>query len=54
MIRTLPNGKFTTVLQEVVNNNVLQPGENNIEFKIVGGAGKLKISDVVLHYQRDI
>jgi len=51
---TLPDGPFVTTLQELVNANVLQNGVNNFEFAIVGGTGTLNISDVVLHYQRDI
>lgn len=51
---TLPDGPFVTSLHELVNANVLQNGANNFEFAIVGGAGTLNISNVVLHYQRNI
>jgi hypothetical protein len=51
---TLQDGPFVTVLHELVNQNVLQVNNNNIRFAIVGGAGTLNISDVILHYRRNI
>lgn len=51
---TLPDGPFVTALQEVINANVLVAAGNSFEFALVGGSGTLNISDVVLHYQRDI
>jgi hypothetical protein len=51
---TLQDGPFVTVLHELVNQNALQVNNNNIRFAIVGGVGTLNISDVILHYRRNI
>lgn len=41
-------------LQEVINANVLQHGNNTIHFHPISGVGEMLYSDIVLHYQRDI
>lgn len=45
--------RFNT-LHEVIDADVLKVGTNNIVFRIIDGSGTLNISNVVLHYQRDI
>jgi len=41
-------------LHEVIAANLLKQGTNSIEFRIVGGTGKLEFGDVVLWWQRDV
>ncbi|MFN8471511.1 MAG: hypothetical protein U0822_04770 [Anaerolineae bacterium] len=50
----LPDGAFVTGLQTVIGPRHLQHGVNTIEFSIAGGTGTLEVSDVVLHYQREM
>ena len=50
----LPDGAFVTGLQPVIGPHQLHHGVNTIEFSIAGGTGTLEVSDVVLHYQREM
>ncbi|MEM7794070.1 MAG: hypothetical protein AAF579_06395 [Cyanobacteria bacterium P01_C01_bin.118] len=46
--------KNFTFLHENMSTNTLNAGENNIEFRVTGGTGTVRISDVVIFYRRDI
>jgi hypothetical protein len=45
---------FFVATHEVIAQDVLQAGTNQIEFRTWFGSGVLTIGDVVLHYERDI
>lgn len=47
-------GFQVNTLHEVIAANLLKQGANSIEFRIVGGTGKLEFGDVVLWWQRDV
>ena len=51
---TFSEFRSSSTLHEVIDQNVLQAGENSIKFRIEGGTGGVRFSDVVLFYQRDV
>jgi hypothetical protein len=54
---TLSGSRPSSTLHEVVNSDMLKAdGENEIEFILeeLDGRGKVRLSDVVLYYKRDI
>lgn len=48
------SGFRSNTLHEVIAADLLKQGTNSIEFRIVGGTGKLEFGDVVLWWQRDV
>jgi hypothetical protein len=38
-------------LNETMNPNKINAGENNIEFRVTGGTGTVRISDVAIFYR---
>ena len=51
---TFSEFRSSSTLHEVIDQNVLKACENSIKFRIEGGTGGVRFSDVVLFYQRDI
>ena len=48
------NSHHLMTLHEIMGGDYLQVGQNEIRFHIYSGSGKLKLSDVVLWWQRDV
>ncbi|MEO1296756.1 MAG: hypothetical protein AAFW75_13290 [Cyanobacteria bacterium J06636_16] len=50
------DGETCQTVHEIVNRNVLtlDPGLDILRFSALSGSGTVSISDVVLHFQRDI
>ena len=54
-IRTITNtGNHFGSLHEVLGGSNLKVSDNTIEVAITGGSGSVTVSDVMLHFQRNI
>jgi hypothetical protein len=53
-IRTINvTGNFFASIHEILGGSNLVHGENTLEVRIVGGSGRVDVSDIVLWFQRD-
>ncbi len=56
-IYTIPTGHHVGTLHEILNPGILQNNPNNVEFLLESpksGSGSVRISDLVVFYQRNI
>jgi hypothetical protein len=50
----LTRGTFFTAMQEVINAGILKRASNTAKVTLLDGNGQLNVSDVVIHFQRQV
>lgn len=46
--------RFTAALQEVFQGAILRVGTNNVTVRVTGGTGRIRVSDIVIHFQVEV
>ncbi|HSL08792.1 MAG TPA: hypothetical protein VK887_12580 [Pseudonocardiaceae bacterium] len=49
--RTHNEDRFDAALQEVFQGSVLRVGNNTATVRVTGGTGRIRVSDIVIHFQ---
>jgi hypothetical protein len=49
--RTHNEDRFDAALQEVFRGSVLRVGNNTATVRVTGGTGRIRVSDIVIHFQ---
>jgi hypothetical protein len=49
--RTHNEDRFDAALQEVFQGSVLRAGNNTATVRVTGGTGRIRVSDIVIHFQ---